>query len=114
MSPRSSSTVGLAELLPLTLHARGVDEERYRLVHADALQVTELSDLPHAGQPTALVANLPYNVATPILLTILERFPEIRTALVMVQSEVVDRLTARPGESDLRRAEREGRLVRPR
>lgn len=88
---------GLAELLPLTLQARGVDAERYRLVHADALQVTELPDLPHAGQPTALVANLPYNVATPILLTILERFPEIRTTLVMVQSEVVDRLTAGPG-----------------
>ncbi|MGP9683092.1 16S rRNA (adenine(1518)-N(6)/adenine(1519)-N(6))-dimethyltransferase RsmA [Brachybacterium sp. AOP3-A1-3] len=88
---------GLAELLPLTLHARGVDEERYRLVHADALQVTELPNLPRVGQPTALVANLPYNVATPILLTILERFPEIRTSLVMVQSEVVDRLTAGPG-----------------
>lgn len=88
---------GLAELLPLTLRARGVDTERYRLVHADALQVTEIPALPRAGQPTALVANLPYNVATPILLTILERFPDIRTALVMVQSEVVDRLTAGPG-----------------
>jgi 16S rRNA (adenine1518-N6/adenine1519-N6)-dimethyltransferase len=88
---------GLAELLPLTLAARGVDAERYRLVHADALQVTELPALPGAGEPTALVANLPYNVATPILLTVLERFPSIRSALVMVQSEVVDRLTAGPG-----------------
>jgi len=87
---------GLAELLPLTLRARGVEESRYRLVHADALQVTELPSLA-AGQPTALVANLPYNVATPILLTMLELFPSLRSALVMVQSEVVERLTAGPG-----------------
>src|SRR5690606_746000 len=87
---------GLAELLPLTLRARGVEEGRCRLVHAHALQVAELPSLA-AGQPTALVANLPYNVATPILLTMLERFPSLRSALVMVQSEVVERLTAGPG-----------------
>ena len=88
---------GLAELLPLTLRARGVEDDRFRLVHADALQVTELPSLPRAGEPTMLVANLPYNVATPILLTMLERFDSLRSALVMVQSEVVDRLTAGPG-----------------
>ncbi|MBB5831710.1 16S rRNA (adenine(1518)-N(6)/adenine(1519)-N(6))-dimethyltransferase RsmA [Brachybacterium aquaticum] len=88
---------GLAELLPMTLRARGVEEDRFRLVHADALQVTELPALPRAGEPTMLVANLPYNVATPILLTMLERFGSLRSALVMVQSEVVDRLTAGPG-----------------
>ena len=88
---------GLAELLPLTLRARGIEDERFALVHADALQVTELPQLPRAGEPTALVANLPYNVATPILLTMLERFPSLRSALVMVQPEVVDRLTAGPG-----------------
>lgn len=88
---------GLAELLPLTLRARGVEDDRFRLVHDDALQVTELPALPRAGEPTALVANLPYNVATPILLTMLERFDSLRTALVMVQSEVVDRLIAGPG-----------------
>lgn len=88
---------GLAELLPATLAARGIDEERFRLLHADALQVTELPVLPRAGEPTALVANLPYNVATPILLTMLERFGGLRTALVMVQTEVVERLSAGPG-----------------
>lgn len=88
---------GLAELLPLTLRARGVGEDRFRLVHHDALQVSELPALPRAGEPTALVANLPYNVATPILLTMMERFDSLRTALVMVQSEVVDRLIAGPG-----------------
>jgi 16S rRNA (adenine1518-N6/adenine1519-N6)-dimethyltransferase len=54
-----------------------------------------VSELP--GTPTALVANLPYNVAVPILLHLLERFPTIRTGLVLVQAEVADRLTAPPG-----------------
>jgi 16S rRNA (adenine1518-N6/adenine1519-N6)-dimethyltransferase len=44
------------------------------------------------------VANLPYNVAVPVLLTILERFPAVRTGLVMVQAEVAERLAAGPGE----------------
>lgn len=88
---------GLAALLPQTLRARGVDEDRFALVHADALHVMQLPVLARAGEPSALVANLPYNVATPILLTHLERFPGLRRALVMVQSEVVDRLTAGPG-----------------
>lgn len=88
---------GLAQLLPQTLRARGIDDDRFRLVHADALAVTELPRLPRTGAPTTLVANLPYNVATPILLTHLERFPQLTRALVMVQSEVVDRLTAGPG-----------------
>ncbi|MFC0675467.1 16S rRNA (adenine(1518)-N(6)/adenine(1519)-N(6))-dimethyltransferase RsmA [Brachybacterium hainanense] len=88
---------GLAELLPLTLAARGIAPARFRLVHADALQVTELPELPGGRVPTTLVANLPYNVATPILLTLLERFPTLQEAVVMVQSEVVDRLAAGPG-----------------
>ncbi|EWS80527.1 16S rRNA (adenine(1518)-N(6)/adenine(1519)-N(6))-dimethyltransferase RsmA [Brachybacterium phenoliresistens] len=88
---------GLAQLLPLTLRARGIAPDRYRLVHADALAVTELPELPEAGEPRILVANLPYNVATPILLTLLQRFPQLREAIVMVQSEVVDRLAASPG-----------------
>lgn len=88
---------GLAALLPQTLRARGVAEDRFRLVHADALAVTELPQLPGAGAPRTLVANLPYNVATPILLTHLERFAQLERALVMVQSEVVDRLAAGPG-----------------
>ena len=47
--------------------------------------------------PTALVANLPYNVAVPVVLHALETFPSLRKGLVMVQSEVADRLTAGPG-----------------
>jgi 16S rRNA (adenine1518-N6/adenine1519-N6)-dimethyltransferase len=51
-------------------------------------------------QPTALVANLPYNVAVPALLHLLAEFPSIRTVLVMVQAEVAERLAAEPGGKD--------------
>ncbi len=62
------------------------------VVLEDALRVTAL---PHP--PTALVANLPYNVAVPVVLNLLERFPSLRHGLVMVQDEVADRLAAPPG-----------------
>ena len=51
-------------------------------------------------EPTVLVANLPYNLAVPILLTVLERFPAISTGVVMVQSEVADRLIATPNNKN--------------
>src|SRR5699024_8258395 len=54
---------GRAELLPLTLRARGVQEARFRLVHADALRVTELPALPGAGAPAPLVAGRPRGAA---------------------------------------------------
>ncbi|NYO31241.1 16S rRNA (adenine(1518)-N(6)/adenine(1519)-N(6))-dimethyltransferase, partial [Salmonella enterica subsp. enterica serovar Typhimurium] len=50
-----------------------------------------------AGGPTALVANLPYNVAVPVLLHALAVLPGLRHGLVMVQEEVADRLAAGPG-----------------
>lgn len=50
-----------------------------------------------ASTPFALVANLPYNIATPLILTLLERFGGLSSFLVMVQKEVADRLTAAPG-----------------
>jgi 16S rRNA (adenine1518-N6/adenine1519-N6)-dimethyltransferase len=62
------------------------------VVVADALTLA-----PGSGQPAALVANLPYNVAVPVLLHLLATFPTIATALVMVQAEVADRLAAEPG-----------------
>jgi 16S rRNA (adenine1518-N6/adenine1519-N6)-dimethyltransferase len=67
---------------------------RLDVVQADALRIGP-SDLPAA--PTALVANLPYNVAVPVLLHALETFPGIARALVMVQAEVAERLAAPPG-----------------
>jgi 16S rRNA (adenine1518-N6/adenine1519-N6)-dimethyltransferase len=65
---------------------------RLDLVTADALDV---DTLPTA--PTVLVANLPYNVAVPVVLRFLERFPTLERGLVMVQAEVADRLAAPPG-----------------
>ena len=67
--------------------------ERLDVVHADALAIRELP----GPAPTALVANLPYNVSVPVLLHLLEVFPSIRRVLVMVQAEVADRLAAGPG-----------------
>ncbi|MGQ0626374.1 MAG: 16S rRNA (adenine(1518)-N(6)/adenine(1519)-N(6))-dimethyltransferase RsmA [Sporichthyaceae bacterium] len=68
--------------------------DRLDVLTADASRICA-ADLPTA--PTALVANLPYNVAVPVLLHALEIFPSLRRALVMVQSEVADRLVAQPG-----------------
>ncbi len=83
----------LAAELPATVAARGRPGAEFEVVLADALQVEELP----GPAPTALVANLPYNVAVPVLLTMLARFPSLRSGLVMVQSEVADRLVAPPG-----------------
>jgi 16S rRNA (adenine1518-N6/adenine1519-N6)-dimethyltransferase len=66
---------------------------RLRVVLADALDLTALP----GTHPTALVANLPYNVSVPVLLSFLERFDSLGRALVMVQAEVADRLAAPPG-----------------
>ncbi len=87
----------LAALLPKTVVSRGIDPDRLTVVHEDALALTQLPTPAAGDQPTALVANLPYNVAVPILLTLLGRFSSLRTALVMVQLEVADRLVATPG-----------------
>jgi 16S rRNA (adenine1518-N6/adenine1519-N6)-dimethyltransferase len=67
--------------------------DRLTLVHADAMHVRTLPD----PQPTALVANLPYNVSVPVVLSFLEAFPTLRRVLVMVQLEVAERLAATPG-----------------
>lgn len=85
----------LAALLPSTVAAHAPDlADRLTVVNADALAV-RAADLP--GEPTALVANLPYNVSVPVLLHLLAELPSIRRVLVMVQAEVADRLAAGPG-----------------
>lgn len=84
----------LAAQLPLTV-ADLQPSARLEVVHADALRVTSL---PAAlGEPTALVANLPYNISVPVLLHLLATFPSITRTLVMVQAEVGQRLAATPG-----------------
>lgn len=83
----------LAERLPRTVGERlPAFADRLTVLHADALRIEGLP-----AEPTALVANLPYNVAVPVVLHLLERFPTLATVLVMVQKEVADRLAAGPG-----------------
>ncbi|MFG2501423.1 16S rRNA (adenine(1518)-N(6)/adenine(1519)-N(6))-dimethyltransferase RsmA [Streptomyces sp. NPDC048441] len=84
----------LAGALPATIEARlPAKAGSFELVHRDAMLVRELP----GSAPTALVANLPYNVAVPVLLHMLDTFPSIERTLVMVQAEVADRLAAAPG-----------------
>ena len=84
----------LAAALPSTVQERRPDVAgRLEVVTADALLVRDVPGPP----PTALVANLPYNVSVPVLLHLLERLPSLRTVLVMVQAEVAERLAAEPG-----------------
>lgn len=84
----------LAEALPGTIAEFAPHHtDRVRVVPADALRVTEVPGPP----PTALVANLPYNVSVPVLLHLMALLPSLEHGLVMVQSEVADRLAAVPG-----------------
>ncbi|WP_461023942.1 16S rRNA (adenine(1518)-N(6)/adenine(1519)-N(6))-dimethyltransferase RsmA [Thalassiella azotivora] len=83
----------LAGELARTVTARRPDlADRLDVVVEDAMAVTALP-----AEPSVMVANLPYNVAVPVLLTFLERFGTIDHGLVMVQAEVADRLAAGPG-----------------
>jgi 16S rRNA (adenine1518-N6/adenine1519-N6)-dimethyltransferase len=85
----------LAAELPRTVAARAPRlADRVAVAAADALHV-EGGDLPAA--PSVLVANLPYNVAVPVLLHLLAVLPSLRRGLVMVQAEVADRMCAPPG-----------------
>jgi 16S rRNA (adenine1518-N6/adenine1519-N6)-dimethyltransferase len=86
----------LAERLPVTVGDRApAFADRLRVVQADALRV-RAADLP-GPPPTALVANLPYNVGVPVVLHLLAELPSLRRGLVMVQTEVADRMAAGPG-----------------
>jgi 16S rRNA (adenine1518-N6/adenine1519-N6)-dimethyltransferase len=83
----------LAAALPATVAEHAPEHaDRLTVITGDALR-TDLS----AVKPTALVANLPYNVAVPVVLHLLATVPTLRRGLVMVQKEVADRLTAGPG-----------------
>jgi ribosomal RNA small subunit methyltransferase A len=84
----------LAAELPVTVAARAPGlAPRLTVVRADAARVTELPGDP----PTALVANLPYNVAVPVVLHLLAALPSLERGLVMVQAEVAERMCAAPG-----------------
>lgn len=82
----------LAERLPATATKHGVAQGSLRIINDDAMRVMDLPD-----QPNKLIANLPYNVSVPVFLSFLERFPSITSGVIMVQSEVAERLAAKPG-----------------
>nr|WP_222131558.1 16S rRNA (adenine(1518)-N(6)/adenine(1519)-N(6))-dimethyltransferase RsmA [Pseudonocardia sp. C8] len=105
----------LAGLLPDTVADRAPElAGRLTVTGADALRVTAADLAAGSGDglparpavstgsalPTAIVANLPYNVAVPVLLHLLAELPGIERGLVMVQAEVADRLAARPGSKE--------------
>jgi 16S rRNA (adenine1518-N6/adenine1519-N6)-dimethyltransferase len=81
----------LSAELPETAKRHGFDTSKLTIINEDAMNI---STLPI--EPTVLVANLPYNVSVPVLLRFLELFPTLRSGVVMVQSEVADRLVAKP------------------
>ena len=85
----------LAQRLPRTIAEHSHSEiHRLTVLNHDILTLRQSDvDTP----PTALVANLPYNIAVPALLHLLAEFPTIRTVMVMVQAEVAERLAAEPG-----------------
>jgi len=85
----------LAGALPQTVASRGGGSLPLDVVTADAVTLTA-ADLPGAP-PTRFVANLPYNVAVPVLLGAVERVPSLTSGVVMVQAEVGRRLAAPPG-----------------
>jgi 16S rRNA (adenine1518-N6/adenine1519-N6)-dimethyltransferase len=88
----------LAQRLPKTVAEHSHSEiHRLTVLNNDILTIAK-SDLEHP--PTAVVANLPYNIAVPALLHVLAEFPSIRTVMVMVQAEVAERLAAEPGGKD--------------
>ena len=85
----------LAGQLPITVANHCEHPENLTVLNQDALSIQRLP-----VDPTVLVANLPYNVSVPVLLHLLEKFPSLRTGVVMVQAEVADRLAAKPGTKE--------------
>jgi 16S rRNA (adenine1518-N6/adenine1519-N6)-dimethyltransferase len=86
----------LANELPRTLAERAPDvADQVTVLAADALAIgeKEIGALP----PTVLAANLPYNVAVPVVLHLLAVLPSLQRGVVMVQAEVADRMCAGPG-----------------
>jgi 16S rRNA (adenine1518-N6/adenine1519-N6)-dimethyltransferase len=84
----------LAGELPRTVADRAPEfKDRVAVVAADALHIGERE----VGKPTVLAANLPYNVAVPVVLSLLADLPSLERGVVMVQAEVADRMCAGPG-----------------
>jgi 16S rRNA (adenine1518-N6/adenine1519-N6)-dimethyltransferase len=86
------------ELVPL-LRERFAGRDNYELVEADALEVDYCSTVEPAGR-AGVVANLPYNISTAILQRLIGQRRCISEMVLMLQREVVERITARPGSTE--------------
>ena len=82
------------QLIPL-LHENVDPIDNITVVHADAMKLN-WNELLVGGSQWALVANLPYNVATPLVADVLDFVPQVQRMLVMVQKEVGERFCASP------------------
>ena len=69
------------------------------MIHNDILKtdLQELSEKYNEGRPFSVVANLPYYITTPIVMTLLEKNAPVKSITVMVQKEVAERMQAQPG-----------------
>lgn len=83
------------DLVPL-LRAEFADDPSVEVVHADILDVS-LDDLFADPGAARVIGNIPYNITTPILFSLLERRPRPREIVLMVQREVAERILADPG-----------------
>lgn len=90
----------LARALDATVEAHQAPTQNLRVICTDALTVSsaELAKTTQWPVPQILVANLPYNLATALLLHSLEAIPQLERAVVMVQAEVANRLVAKMGD----------------
>jgi len=74
------------------------EDNRFRLVNADVMNLDVNELLTARNESWNLVANLPYNISVPLICDFLERVPVITKMTVMVQKEVAERLVAKTGE----------------
>lgn len=86
------------QLIPILTEQFG-HNEHFKLIHKDCLKVDlkKLIEEESPGRKVKVVANLPYYITTPIIMTLLENELPIESITVMVQKEVADRLASKPG-----------------
>lgn len=94
----SVTAIELDKKLPQVLNETLKGYDNFTLISGDVLKV-DLNEIMGA-EPYKVVANLPYYITTPILLTLLEKKLPITKIVTMIQKEVAERITASPGGKD--------------
>lgn len=85
------------------LHSRAATDSRLEVIEADALRIDYAALAERRGGPLRLVGNLPYNISSPLLFTLLAQPDAVTDMHFMLQKEVVERMTAEPGSRDYSR-----------